>query len=220
MVDENLVKNFEETVEQEPVVEDNEKVEEKTDVVVQEEPKTTLANVDVKNIKVKVNEDKSYEEQAEDIINMKSVVDVANDEDTGKVLMGQKKSQLIDKARKKTKEAQSDVIKAETEIQKAEREQYEGILETFGFYKHFPHWMMKAIVIILTPFLFIIGLVIGLPCGAVKILIDNVEGIVTKYNSASEKGGKTQIKVTIIIVLVLAVIAAICLTTLACLHII
>ena len=214
MIDDKILKEFQESHQ-------DAKVDEPTkEIVVKEEEKKSLTDISLSDIKTKVDSSKSYEEQAEDIAGMKAVVDAVNDEDTGKVLMGQKKSQLIDKARKKTKDAQRDVIAAETEIQKAEREQYEGILETFGFYKHFPHWMMKAIVVILTPFLFLIGLVIGLPCGAIKILIDNVEGIVTKYNSASDKGGKVQIKVSIIIAIVLTCIAAICLTTLACLHII
>lgn len=181
--------------------------------------KLAFKDYKLENIEAVVDSSKSFSQQVEDFVDVNATMAAAKDEATQEILTQQKKEQLIGKASTKVKEAQRDVIKAETEIQKAERETYEGILETFGFFRHLPRWLLKAIVVALTPFYFVIGLLIGVPCGIIKILIDNIDSIICKYEKTEDKT-KPRIKVVIWILLALIALGAICLTVLGCLHII
>lgn len=185
----------------------------------QEEAKKSLPSVSLEDVKFKLNTDQSFEKQAEDVAMAMATARAVNDENTSETLSGAKKAELISSATEKVKKAQKGVIEAETEIQKAERDSYEGILETFGFFRHLPRWLTKIIVYALTPFFILLGFIIGIPCGFVKILIDNIDGIICKYEKTGEHS-KPRIKVVIWVLLALVVVAAVCLTTLACLHII
>ena len=177
--------NFdEEQVEKETVEENGEKqLVEKP----QNGQKLAFKDYKLENLQAEVDTTKSFSQQVEDYVDVNATMAAAKDEGTQEILTQQKKEQLIGKASAKVKETQRDVLKAETEIQKAERETYEGILETFGFFRHLPRWLLKAIVIALTPFYFIIGLLIGIPCGIIKILIDNIDSIICKYEKTEEK---------------------------------
>lgn len=179
----------------------------------------SIAEIGLNDIRLKLDTDKSYTEQAEDVVGMMATAKAISDENTQEQLAQHKKEELVDKATAKVKKAKEEVVKAETEVQKAEKEAYEGILETFGFFKHLPHWLTKIIVGALTPFFILIGFIIGIPCGFVKILIDNIDGIICRYQRA-EDTSKPKIKITVIILFVFAVLVSICLTILKCLHII
>lgn len=178
-----------------------------------------LSDLSVADVKFKLDTSKGYEDQAQDVAMAMATAKAVQDENTAEMLSGAKKTELISSATEKVKKAQKGVIEAETEIQKAERESYEGILETFGFFRHLPRWLTKVIVYALTPFFILLGFIIGIPCGFIKILIDNIDGIICKYEKTGERS-KPRIKVVIWVLLALIVVAAVCLTTLACLHII
>lgn len=178
-----------------------------------------LSDLSVNDVKFKLDTEKGYEEQAQDVAMAMATAKAVQDENTAEMLSGAKKTELISSATEKVKKAQKGVIEAETEIQKAERESYEGILETFGFFRHLPRWLTKVIVYALTPFFILLGFVIGIPCGFIKILIDNIDGIICKYEKTGEHS-KPRIKVVIWVLLALIIVGAICLTTLGCLHII
>ena len=192
------------------------------ELVIKEEEKTkeiSLGDLSVEKVRFKLDTAKGYEEQAQDVAMAMATARAVQDETTTEELSTAKKTELISSATEKVKKAQKNVIQAETEIQKAERESYEGILETFGFFRHLPHWLTKTIVYALTPFFIILGFIIGIPCGFIKILIDNIDGIICKYEKAGETS-KPRIKVVIWVLLALMVVGAICLTVLGCLHII
>lgn len=194
----------------------------KNELVVKEEDKKQeirLSDLSIDDVKFKLDTDKGYEEQAQDVAMAMATVKAVQDENTAEMLSGAKKTEMISSATEKVKKAQKNVIEAETEIQKAERESYEGILETFGFFRHLPRWLTKVIVYALTPFFILLGFLIGIPCGFIKILIDNIDGIICKYEKTGEHS-KPRIKVVIWVLLALAIVGAICLTVLACLHII
>lgn len=179
----------------------------------------SIADVGVKDITVHLDKTQDVSKQAEQLAELMSTARVIQDEDTQSVLASSKKSELIDRSVAKVKAAQKGVIEAETEVQKAEQESYNGLLTTFGFFHHLPRWLTKILVYCLTPFFLIIGFVIGIPCGLVKILIENIEGIVVKYQKTDDNV-KPRIRVTIWILLALICLAAICFTVLGCLHII
>ena len=198
----------------------NDGVEKGKEIALQQaESEKSLSDISISDVKFKVDTTKNYEEQARDVAMAMATAKAVSDEATSVGLSTAKKEELLTQAEVKVKTAQKEVIEAETEIQKADRESYEGMLETFGFYRHLPRWLLKAIVISLTPFYYLIGFIIGIPCGFIKILIENIDGIIVKYDKTGDKV-KPRIRVTIWILLALIVVTAVCLTVLGCLHII
>lgn len=185
----------------------------------EEEKKKSIDEISVSDIKIKLDDHKSIESQAEDVVGAMVTASAINDNKVKEALTNKKAEELVNRAEEKASKAKTQSINAETELQKAERDLYEAVLNTFGIYKHLPRGLMKALVWIFSPLFVVISLLIGIPCGFVKIIIDNLDGIVCRYDKTGD-GVKPKIKVIFWIILGLLVVGAICLTVLACLHII
>lgn len=185
----------------------------------EEEKKRSIDTINVSDIKIRLDDNKSVEDQAEDVVGAMVTAGAIQDQTVKASLTNRKAEELVNKANQKATKAKEDAVKAETDLQKAERDLYEAVLNTFGIYKHLPRGLMKILVWIFSPLYVILGLLIGIPCGLCKIIIDNLDGIVCRY----EKTGdivKPKVKVIFWIFFALIVLGAICLTVLACLHII
>lgn len=185
----------------------------------EEEKKKSIDEISVSDIKIKLDDHKSIESQAEDVVGAMVTASAINDDKVKEALTNKKAEELVNRAEEKASKAKTQSINAETELQKAERDLYEAVLNTFGIYKHLPRGLMKTLVWIFSPLFVIISLLIGIPCGFVKIIIDNLDGIICRYDKTGD-GVKPKIKVIFWIILGLLVVGAICLTVLACLHII
>lgn len=185
----------------------------------EEEKKKSIDEISVSDIKIKLDDHKSIESQAEDVVGAMVTASAINDNKVKEALTNKKAEELVNRAEEKASKAKTQSINAETELQKAERDLYEAVLNTFGIYKHLPRGLMKTLVWIFSPLFVIISLLIGIPCGFVKIIIDNLDGIICRYDKTGD-GVKPKIKVIFWIILGLLVVGAICLTVLACLHII
>ena len=184
-----------------------------------EEKKKSIDKISVGDIKIKLDDKKSIESQAEDVVGAMVTAGAINDEKVKETLTNKKAEELVNRAEEKASKAKTQSINAETELQKAERDLYEAVLNTFGIYKHLPRGLMKTLVWIFSPLFVIISLLIGIPCGFVKIIIDNLDGIICRYDKTGD-GVKPKIKIVFWVILGLLVVGAICLTVLACLHII
>lgn len=184
-----------------------------------EEKKKSIDKISVGDIKIKLDDKKSIESQAEDVVGAMVTASAINDEKVKETLTNKKAEELVNRAEEKASKAKTQSINAETELQKAERDLYEAVLNTFGIYKHLPRGLMKTLVWIFSPLFVIISLLIGIPCGFVKIIIDNLDGIICRYDKTGD-GVKPKIKIVFWVILGLLVVGAICLTVLACLHII
>ena len=184
-----------------------------------EEKKKSIDKISVSDIKIKLDDKKSIESQAEDVVGAMVTASAINDEKVKETLTNKKAEELVNRAEEKASKAKTQSINAETELQKAERDLYEAVLNTFGIYKHLPRGLMKTLVWIFSPLFVIISLLIGIPCGFVKIIIDNLDGIICRYDKTGD-GVKPKIKIVFWVILGLLVVGAICLTVLACLHII
>ncbi len=185
----------------------------------EEEKKRSIDTISVSDIKIKLDDEKPVESQAEDVVGAMVTAAAISDETIKSTLTDRKAEELVNKASEKAKKAQKDAVNAETELQKAERDLYEAVLNTFGIYKHLPRGLMKVLVWIFSPLYTILSLLIGIPCGFCKILIDNLDGILCRYSKTGDEV-KPKIKTIFIILLVLAILTGICLTVLACCHII
>ena len=185
----------------------------------EEEKKKSIDEISVSDIKIKLDDHKSIESQAEDVVGAMVTASAIKDEKVKETLTNKKAEELVNRAEEKASKAKTQSINAETELQKAERDLYEAVLNTFGIYKHLPRGLMKTLVWIFSPLFVIISLLIGIPCGFVKIIIDNLDGIICRYDKTGD-GVKPKIKIVFWVILGLLVVGAICLTVLACLHII
>lgn len=185
----------------------------------EEEKKKSIDKISVADIKIKLDDNKSIESQAEDVVGAMVTASAITDENIKSALTDKKAEELVNKANEKATKAKKVAIDAETELQKAERDLYEAVLNTFGIYKHLPRGLMKTLVWIFSPLYTIISLLIGIPCGFCKILIDNLDGIVCRYDKTGDIV-KPKIKTIFWIVFALIIVGSICLTVLACLHII
>ena len=178
-----------------------------------------IDQITVSDIKMKIDTDKNMEEQAKDVVGALTTVSAIQDENIRKELTDRKAEELVNEANKKASEAKTNYVNAETELQKAERDLYEAVLNTFGIYKHLPRGLMKFLVWIFSPLFVVLSLIIGVPCGIVKVAIDNLDGIICRYEKTGE-GVKPKLKIVFWVIFALAIVTAICLTVLACCHII
>ena len=179
----------------------------------------SIADVTLKDVHFKLNTDKTYEEQAEDVVGAMATAKAVEDKGTVDALASAKQSELIDKHYTKVKQAKKQSIEAETEIQKAEWDTYKVLFDTFNINSHLPKWLQKIVVSILTPFYLVFVLAIKVPCGFVRMLIDGIDGIICRYERADERT-RPRIKVTVWIIFALIVASAVVLGTLGGLKII
>lgn len=177
----------------------------------------SIDDFSVTDIKMTLDTKKSYEDQAADVVGAMATARAVQDEKVAQELSDRKADELKARASQKAKKAAAEEINAETDKQEAERKLYEAVLETFGIKKHLPKWLMHIMVMIFTPVYVVLSLFIGVPCGCVKTIIDNIDNIICRYESADQTS-KPKIKVTIIILFVVIILAAAALITLACLN--
>lgn len=190
-----------------------------TAVQVADTTEKSIADVTLKDVHFKLNTDKTYEEQAEDVVGAMATAKAVEDKGTVDALASAKQSELIDKQYTKVKQAKKQSIEAETEIQKAEWDTYKVLFDTFNINSHLPKWLQKIVVSILTPFYLVFVLAIKVPCGFVRMLIDGIDGIICRYERADERT-RPRIKVTVWIIFALVVASAVVLGTLGGLKII
>ena len=127
-----------------------------------------LGQVDMNDIRFVLDESKSYEQQAEDVVGAIAIAKAVSDETTTKDLAEKKAEELKTKASQKLKKAQTDDIKAETEKQEASRSKNEAVLQTFGVNKHLPEWLLRIMVVLFSPIYILLTIIIGVPCGIVS----------------------------------------------------
>ena len=195
----------------------NEIVSRETTDIKESKNSVAIDKVGLSDIHVEIDRNKSYEKQAEDVLGAMTVAEAVKDEETKKSLVEKKSEELKASAEVKVKRAQTAVTEAETSSQKAARELYEGVLETFGISKHLPKWLMKIIIFILVPFYCLYTLIICVPMGGVKIFIDCLDGLFVRYEKVDEHI-KPRIKVIGWVLLGLIIAGAICLTVLKILN--
>ena len=179
----------------------------------------SIADVSLSDVHFKLNTTQSYEEQAKDVVNAMATAKAVKDQNTVDALAKGKQDELIGEQQAKIKKTQRDLKDSETELQKAEFDSNKTLFDTFNIVSHLPKWLQMIVVPLLTPFYLIGVLVIKVPCGFVRMLIDGIDGIICRYEKADERT-RPRIKVTVWIIFGLIVAASITLGVLAGLKII
>ena len=212
-----------ETVAPETIVDNSEtSVETKEEATVSEplgQEEKSLQDVSISNLKVKLDETQSFEEQAETIASAMTVASAVQDEGTRQTLIDAKSEELKIKAKTKVTEKQAEATNAVTKKQKSEREKFSTILETFGIYRHLPRVFLYPMLVILHIVYGLFVLAIGIPTGAIKYTVDCLDGIFIRYDEVEDKR-KPKVKIFSWIFLGFVVLIIVCLTALAVSHII
>lgn len=219
----------EEPVVEEPVVEEQ-ATEEVVEDIKEDAPQTnalqtmnqeakSITDIGIKDVKVTIDHTKAAGEQVKEVIDYAATVGAIQDESTVKQIAEHKKEELVADAEVKAKGARKQSVQADTEVQRAKRAKFQLLFDTFGVADHIPDWLLKILMCIFAPFYVLFVIVIGIPTGFVRFLTDCVDGILVRYDRADDKH-KPKIKVTVWVVLALAIAASICLTLLKCFNVI
>ena len=183
----------------------DEPTKEETTAIAEVKEGKSITELSANDIKIRIDENKSMEAQAEDVVGAIAIAKAVQDENVAKELSDKKAEELIAKAEAKKKEAQTAETKAEVEKQEANRRKNEAVLQTFGINKHLPDWLLQVMVLIFSPIYIGLTVLIGIPCGVVKVLIDDIDNILLTYENA-ESQGKRKIKATVWITLILVIL--------------
>ena len=179
----------------------------------------SIADVSLSDIHFKLDTTQSYEEQAKDVVNATAIAKAVKDKNTVEILAKGKQNELIGEQQAKIKKTQRDLKDSETELQKAEFDSNKTLFDTFNIVSHLPKWLQMIVVPLLTPFYLIGVLVIKVPCGFIRMLIDGIDGIICRYEKADERT-RPRIKVAVWVIFGLATACAITLGVLGGLKII
>ena len=179
----------------------------------------SIADVSLKDVKFKLNTNQTYEEQAKDVVNAMATAKAVEDEATVQALAKGKQDELIGEQQAKITKTKKDLKDSETELQKSEFDSNKTLFDTFNIVSHLPKWLQMIVVPLLTPFYLIGVLVIKVPCGFVRMLIDGIDGIICRYEKADERT-RPRIKVAVWVIFGLATAGAITLGVLSGLKII
>ena len=178
-----------------------------------------IADVSLKDVKFRLNTNQAYEEQAKAVVNAMATAKAVEDEATVQALAKGKQDALLGDQQAKITKTKKDLKDSETELQKSEFDSNKTLFDTFNIVSHLPKWLQMIVVPLLTPFYLIGVLVIKVPCGFVRMLIDGIDGIICRYEKADERT-RPRIKVTVWIIFGLLVAGAITLGVLSGLKII
>ena len=88
----------------------------------EEEKKKSIDEISVSDIKIKLDDHKSIESQAEDVVGAMVTASAINDNKVKEALTNKKAEELVNRAEEKASKAKTQSINAETELQKAERD--------------------------------------------------------------------------------------------------
>ena len=187
--------------------------------VVAAEEKKSITDISAQDIKFKLDSSKTMEQQAEDVVGAIATAKAVQDEKTAQELTEKKSEELKAKAETKRIQASTEETNAVVSQQEANRIKNEAVLQTFGINKHLPDWLLKIMVFLFSPLYVLLSFIIGVPCGVVKVLIDDIDNILVTYEK-TESQGKRKIKTTVWIVLILAVLALAAFVILKCVKVI
>lgn len=164
-------------------------------------------------LEVVLDKSKSVSEQAEDMVEAAATAAAVEDDELVQDLTDIKKDELKHGFEAKLKRKQSESANAETELQKANYGNYQGIAELIGLKKPLPNATLKALMLILQPILVVYYAVVGSVTGIINITMECVNSIAERFVEFTKSAKKI-----IVIVFLIALITIIILVILAILR--
>lgn len=146
-----------------------------------------IGKLDTNDFYVKIDKNKDYRQQAEDMAEAAAVIAATQSEEVREEMIHSTGEQLVEKTKAKAAKARAEHTEAATSEQKAKSDLYQSLLETFGAYKHHPEWLRKIIVGLFTIPYLILLFCIGIPTGIIKFTIECIDGIFVRYDNVEDK---------------------------------
>ena len=174
-------------------------------VVKKNEEQPSIIDTEVPKLKVELDKDKTYTEQAKDLVGVMATQKAIEDEDLVKDITEAKKEELRTGADANLKEEQAKAKTAEKTLQEANYGVYEGVATYAGVKKPLPKGMQRVLFSILSFFQIVVLILVGTPTSIINILADCVDSIFKKLSSIA--------KSALVLVVSLLVIGAVALVT-------
>lgn len=152
-------------------------------VVKKNEEQPSIIDTEVPKLKVELDKDKTYTEQAKDLVGVMATQKAIEDEDLVKDITEAKKEELRTGADANLKEEQAKAKTAEKTLQEANYGVYEGVATYAGVKKPLPKGMQRVLFSILSFFQIVVLILVGTPTSIINILADCVDSIFKNYQA-------------------------------------
>lgn len=181
-------------------------------VVKKNEEQPSIIDTEVPKLKVELDKDKTYTEQAKDLVGVMATQKAIEDEDLVKDITEAKKEELRTGADANLKEEQAKAKTAEKTLQEANYGVYEGVATYAGVKKPLPKGMQRVLFSILSFFQIVVLILVGTPTSIINILADCVDSIFKKLSSIAKSA--RVLVVSLLVIGVVALVTYIVITTL------
>jgi hypothetical protein len=181
-------------------------------VVKKNEEQPSIIDTEVPKLKVELDKDKTYTEQAKDLVGVMATQKAIEDEDLVKDITEAKKEELRTGADANLKEEQAKAKTAEKTLQEANYGVYEGVATYAGVKKPLPKGMQRVLFSILSFFQIVVLILVGTPTSIINILADCVDSIFKKLSSIAKSA--RVLVVSLLVIGAVALVTYIVITTL------
>lgn len=181
-------------------------------VVKKNEEQPSIIDTEVPKLKVELDKDKTYTEQAKDLVGVMATQKAIEDEDLVKDITEAKKEELRTGADANLKEEQAKAKTAEKTLQEANYGVYEGVATYAGVKKPLPKGMQRVLFNILSFFQIVVLILVGTPTSIINILADCVDSIFKKLSSIAKSA--RVLVVSLLVIGAVALVTYIVITTL------
>ena len=137
-------------------------------------------------LNIKVDEAKSYGEQAKEYVDVLATKNAILDEQLGDKLTEKKKQELETNADTNLKKEKAKAKMAEAEVQSAEFESYGGVATYAGIKKPLPNKMQKILFTALAFIQMILLLIVSIPTSIINILSDAINSVIDKLSKIAK----------------------------------
>lgn len=139
--------------------------------------------VETPQLKVHLDETKSVNEQAKDIVGVMATQKAIEDEQLADKVTKFKKEEILENATANLKNEKAENKQADKKLQECDFGIYQGVANCAGIKKSLPKNMQKILFTILGFFQIIVWLLFGVPTSILNIVMDCVDTIVGKLSS-------------------------------------
>ena len=181
-------------------------------VVKKNEEQPSIIDTEVPKLKVELDKDKTYTEQAKDLVGVMATQKAIEDEDLVKDITEAKKEELRTGADANLKEEQAKAKTAEKTLQETNYGVYEGVATYAGVKKPLPKGMQRVLFSILSFFQIVVLILVGTPTSIINILADCVDSIFKKLSSIAKSA--RVLVVSLLVIGAVALVTYIVITTL------
>ena len=163
-------------------------IREKAKAIVQAETEKKPSAVEAftQKLDFQLDTQKSYSEQAKDIVGLKATEKAIADEQLAKSVTDIKKAELLNHADANLKKEEAENKKADILLQEANYGVYNGVATYAGIKKPLPKKMQNILFSILSAAQIIFLIIIGIPISIVNISLDSVDSVIQKMRNVTK----------------------------------